>query len=234
MARDPSHDRRQVYVAHVFLFVFYIAEISYVSGRFDNPLFAEDMNVFEFLHHPDRALLQGLILNFKPLHLDVLPRYILVLAAFAPALWVLLRFPNWALAGSAAIYVLARRFGWNLPAYPSGGWPLNPFAWQFLFMVAARCGIGLPAGMQALVHSRPVLLLAAGHLALAFVMITALFYPQASGYAPTWLVEAVYPADKTDLDPVRFVHVLALATIAAHLVPPDWAALKSGWLRPPN
>src|SRR5262245_58835076 len=54
----------QVYVAHVFLFVFYIAEISYVSGRFDNPLFAEDMNVFEFLHHPDRAL-EGLMLNFK-------------------------------------------------------------------------------------------------------------------------------------------------------------------------
>src|SRR6266571_7486913 len=43
----------RVYVAHVFLFVFYIAEIAYVSRRFDNPLFAEDTNIFEFLHRSE-------------------------------------------------------------------------------------------------------------------------------------------------------------------------------------
>src|SRR5438128_10097644 len=69
----------QVYVAHVFLFVFYIAEIAYVSRRFDNPLFAEDTNIFEFLHRPDMTLFQGLILDFKPVHMDVLPLYILLL-----------------------------------------------------------------------------------------------------------------------------------------------------------
>src|SRR5438105_6733883 len=116
----------QVYVAHVFLFVFYIAEISYVSRRFDNPLFAEDTNIFEFLHRPDRALLQGLLLNFKPVHMDVLPLYILLLVAFVPSLWVLLRRPALALAISAALYVSARHSGWNLSAYPSGEWPLNP------------------------------------------------------------------------------------------------------------
>src|SRR5205823_97211 len=193
----------RVYVAHVFLFVFYIAEISYVSRRFDNPLFAEDTNIFEFLHRPDRALLQGLMLNFKPVHMDVLPLYILLLVAFVPALWILLRRPALALAGSAALYVLARYFGWNFSAYPSGEWPLNPFAWQFLFLVAARCGLGLPGSLQALVHSRPVLLLSGGYLALALAIVTALFYPGASAHVPTWLADAVYPIDKTDLDPAR-------------------------------
>src|SRR6266536_6694822 len=28
-----------------------------------------------------------------------------------------------------ALYGSARAFAWNLPAYPSGEWPLNPFAW---------------------------------------------------------------------------------------------------------
>src|SRR6266480_3502926 len=99
----------QVYVAHVFLFVFYIAEIAYVSRRFDNPLFAEDTNIFEFLHRPDVALFQGLILNFKPVHMDVLPLYILLLVAFAPVLWLLLRRPTLALAASAILYGLRGR-----------------------------------------------------------------------------------------------------------------------------
>ena len=222
----------QVYVAHVFLFVFYIAEIAYVSRRFDNPLFAEDTNIFEFLHRPDMALFQGLILNFKPVHMDVLPLYILLLVAFAPVLWLLLRRPALALAASAVVYALSRRFGWNLHAYPAGEWPLNPFAWQFLFVLAAWCGLGLPRTVQALIHSRPALIIAAAYLALSFAVVTALFFPRASGYVPTWLADAIYPIDKTDLDPVRFAHVLALAAVAVHFVPQDWAALKWRGLRP--
>src|ERR1700761_2629764 len=36
----------QIYVAHVFLFVIYLAEIAYVGAKFDNPQFAEEFNVF--------------------------------------------------------------------------------------------------------------------------------------------------------------------------------------------
>src|SRR6266481_7370712 len=34
----------QIYVAHVFLFAIYIAEIAYVASSFENPLYAEEMN----------------------------------------------------------------------------------------------------------------------------------------------------------------------------------------------
>src|SRR3989441_7197758 len=37
----------QIYVAHMFLFVIYMAEIAYVSSRFENPLFNEEWGVFE-------------------------------------------------------------------------------------------------------------------------------------------------------------------------------------------
>jgi hypothetical protein len=222
----------QVYVVHVFLFVFYIAEIAYVSRRFDNPLFAEDTNIFEFLHRPDVALFEGLILNFKPVHMDVLPLYILLLAAFAPLLWVLLRRPILGLAASAALYGLSRKFGWNLPAYPAGEWPLNPFAWQLLFVLAAWCGLGLPRKFEVLIHSRMVLAFAAVWLVASLAVVTALSSPRASGYLPSWLINAIYPIDKTDLDPVRLVHFLALAVLAIQLVPADWAALKSRALRP--
>src|ERR1700680_5334538 len=138
--------------------------------------------------------------------MDVLPLYILLLAAFAPVLWLLLRRPTVALAASALVYALSRRFGWNLHAYPAGEWPLNPFAWQFLFVLAAWCGLGLPRTVQDLIHSRPALILAAAYLALSLAMVTALFFPRASGYVPTWLGQPIHPIHKTHPHPVRLRH----------------------------
>src|SRR5262245_45427921 len=35
----------QIYVAHIFLFAIYMAEIAYVATSFENPLYAEEMNI---------------------------------------------------------------------------------------------------------------------------------------------------------------------------------------------
>src|ERR1700756_2843810 len=50
----------QVYVAHIFLFVVYMAEIAYVS-RSISPLYAEEWNIFDFLKQPDETLIQALL-----------------------------------------------------------------------------------------------------------------------------------------------------------------------------
>ena len=83
----------QVYVAHIFLFAIYMAEIAYVSRSFENPLYSEEMGIFDFLHEPDITLVQALLLKFKPANMDVLPLYIVLLAGFPPMLWMLLRWP---------------------------------------------------------------------------------------------------------------------------------------------
>ncbi len=44
----------QIYIAHVFLFVIYLAEISYVASSFNNPLFSEEMGVLDFLRKSRR------------------------------------------------------------------------------------------------------------------------------------------------------------------------------------
>ena len=44
----------QVYVAHIFLFVIYMAEIAYVATSFENPLYAEEMGIFDFLQAAGR------------------------------------------------------------------------------------------------------------------------------------------------------------------------------------
>ena len=132
----------QIYVAHIFLFTIFMAEIAYVASTFDNPLYAEEMNILDFLKQPDVTIFQALILKFKPVNMDVLPLYIVLLLFFPPMLWLLIVEPAFALAGSALVYVLAWNLNWNLPAYPNGVWFFNPFAWQLLFVFGAWCALG--------------------------------------------------------------------------------------------
>jgi hypothetical protein len=68
----------QIYVAHIFLFAIYMAEISYVANSFENPLYAEEMNILDFLKQPDVTIIQALLLKFKPANMDVLPLYIVL------------------------------------------------------------------------------------------------------------------------------------------------------------
>ena len=71
----------QVYVAHVFIFVIFMAEIAYLTRSLDNPLYSEEMRAFDFLQQPGVALVQALMLKFQPNFMDVLPLYIVLLLA---------------------------------------------------------------------------------------------------------------------------------------------------------
>jgi hypothetical protein len=71
----------QIYVAHVLLFVIYLAEIGWLATRYDNPVFAQKFNVIGLLHDPFTTLYEGLILKFKPVNMDVLPLYIVLMGA---------------------------------------------------------------------------------------------------------------------------------------------------------
>src|SRR5262249_12829838 len=72
----------QLYVAHVFLFLIFMAEIAYLARSFENPLYAEEMNIVDFLRDPEVTLVEALLLKFKPVNMDILPVYIMLLAAF--------------------------------------------------------------------------------------------------------------------------------------------------------
>src|ERR1700723_1820898 len=112
----------QIYVAHIFLFVLYMAEIAYVAATFENPLYAEEMKILDFLKQPDITIFQALLLKFKPVNMDILPLYIVLLLLFPPILYLLLRHPNIALTASAVLYVAAWKFDFNLAASPAGLW----------------------------------------------------------------------------------------------------------------
>jgi hypothetical protein len=222
----------QIYVAHVFLFAIYLAEISYVVHSFDNPLYSEEMGVLDFMKNPDVTILQALLLKFKPVNMDVLPLYIMLLLWFSPILWLLLRAPSLALLTSAGLYTLMWIFDWNIPAYPTGTWVFNPFAWQLLFVFGAWCALGGAQRLARWINSPVVVGLAAAYLMFAFAVAMTWYFPRLGFIVPKWLGELIYPIDKTNLDVLRILHFLSLAVITVWFVPRDWPALKSKFFWP--
>src|SRR3954468_9296223 len=222
----------QIYVAHVFLFAIYLAEISYVATSFENPLYAEEMNILDFLKQPDVTIIQALLLKFKPSNMDVLPLYIILLLLFPPTLWLLLFRSTLALGASVLLYVLTWEFNWNMPSYPSGHWYFNPFAWQLLFVFGAWCALGGAQRMSRILHSPITLGLCVAYLVAAFCVTLTWYIPKLGHLMPRRIEQWMYPIDKTDLDVLRFAHFLALAAITVHYLRKDWPLLKSRWLRP--
>ena len=222
----------QLYVAHIFLFVIYMAEIAYVAASFDNPLYSEEMGILNFLQQPDVTMIQAMLLKFKPANMDVLPLYIILLGLFPPMLWLLLRNATLALAASVSVYIVAWRFDLNFPAYPNGTWVFNPMAWQLLFVFGAWCALGGAERIGPRARSRPVFWLAIAYLCFAFLITMTWYFPRLAVYVPKWFSEWMYPIDKTNLDVLRFAHFLALAILTLRYVPRDWSALSSPLMRP--
>jgi hypothetical protein len=222
----------QIYVAHVFLFVIFLAEISYVATRFENPLYSEEMGIMDFLKQPDVTIIQALLLRFRPVNMDVLPLYIVLMLFLPLILWLMKWRADVTLGLSVLLYAVTWQFDLYLSAYPNGFWAFNPFAWQLLFVFGAWCALSGARRMTRILSSPVTMWIAFAYLAFAFFVTMTWHFPQLSFLMPKWLEGWMYPITKTDLDVLRFAHFLALAAITVRFLPKDWPGLKSIWLRP--
>jgi len=216
----------QLYVAHIILFVIYIASISYLALRFGDSEMINEFNVAGLVDNATETLRQGLFLRFKPLNLDVLPLYIVLMGLFPPVLWFMLRKPDLTMGLSIALWLLARHFGWNFTAYPAGTWYFNPFAWQVLFVFGAWCALGGARRSMALIMLPITLYLCLGYMLFALIMTMAGRFPSFGGMFPEWLFSAFNPNDKTNLAPYRFIHFVVIVILTIRFVPKDWPGLE--------
>jgi hypothetical protein len=222
----------QLYVAHVVLFVIYIAAIGYVAQRFHDADIVNEFNIAGFIDNPIQTLSQGLLLRFKPLNLDVLPLYIVLMAVFPPVLWMMLRRPDITMLGSLLLYFAARQFGWNLHAYPEGYWYFNPFAWQLLFMFGAWFALGGATESRSIINSRVLLYFGIAYLVFALIMTMAGRFDQFGAMFPRRLYDAFNPNDKTNLAPYRVLHFVIIAFFVTRFVSRDWAGLRWRIMQP--
>jgi len=157
---------------------------------------------------------------------------IVLMGVFPPILWPMLRRPNMTLTASALLYVMARRFGWNLSAYPTGLWYFNPFAWQFLFTFGAWFALGGSAQAMPFIRSRTALVLGITYLLFALVMTMAARFDELRALIPPEVYGAFNPNDKTNLAPYRLLHFVVFAFFVVRLLPRDWPGLEWAIFRP--
>src|ERR1700679_1535543 len=69
----------QLYIAHLCLFMIFNAEVAYTLKYLNNPLFADELAVGDYLNNPGESFIHVLLLQFQPSLLNILPLYIFLL-----------------------------------------------------------------------------------------------------------------------------------------------------------
>jgi hypothetical protein len=224
----------QLYAAYIVLFVIYINLIGYVARQSAAPALIGEFNVTGIVDHTVRTLIHGLLLRAKPLNLDVLQLFIVLMAVFPLVLLGMIRRPNVTVAASIGLYFAARQLDWNLSAFPDGHWYLNPFCWQLLFVLGAWLALSGPNQIRAMHRLQEFAILRAAawlYLLLALAATVAGKFPQAA-IVPDLLREVFGPNDRENLAPHRVLHFLALAFLFTYMVPRDWSGFRWQALQP--
>jgi len=189
----------------------------HLSGRL-----ADESNTRVLLDDPGATLARAAVLQYRPVNTDVLPAFVLLHLLFAPLLWLLLRAPNATLAASLGLYALVQVFGWTVPAWPDGHWAFNPLAWQLLVVLGAWWIIEGKRAQPWVISSTTFRL---ATLYLIFSLIIVLSWP----LGPLELAKLLL--DKSNLAPLRLLHFLAIAVVAAGVVPRTWRGLATPVMR---
>jgi hypothetical protein len=180
------------------------------------------------VEHPVSAMLSALCLVSPPLISGILVFCIAMTLVLIPALliagnrhWLL------ALGISVLTWVAAQGFAGFL-APLSHRWYVNPFAWQFLFVIGLIFGMKWDSRqpLLPLLAQRRWLIAAAWTIVIGAALHRVLY--SHSGFDIAWLrLEAdTLAAMKENLSPIRLVHFLSVALLVAVYFRRDSALLK--------
>lgn len=164
-----------------------------------------------FFENPLLGTAGLLSLSYQIGYFNILPLYVVLIAAAPLALIGATRAPAATLAVSVALYAAARFGGLALPGAQGAGWFFNPFAWQLLFVIGVLAGTLWRAGPP---RSPALTMVAAAVVGVALMARTDGF-----GLTPgfgEWLGPRL-DGHKPQLGLARLLHFLALAYLLAIL-----------------
>ncbi len=199
-----------LYVAQLVITVLAIAIISVTAILADTNLVLQWNNAQAVFDEPAAAHVGIVILSHHLGYFDILPLYIVLMAA-APAMALLHRaFPHALLPVSLLIWGATLASGVNIPTWPvEGRWYFNPMAWQLIFVIGFL--LGGDSGLTRTVLGARKTTRAIGFVIVVLGLIGTIYhwYPD-----PLLVPEPTlfFVADKTFLTPMRLVHVLGLVS----------------------
>lgn len=224
---------RELYAAQILLMAVCAGLLAVAARWFENPLYFEHVNLTPFAYDPFGAIWRALLLYYQLGYINILPLYIVLLAAFPALWWLLQRQPMVALAISIALWLGAGFLHLNLPSWPEVyGWYFNPFAWQLLFTIGAYVAF---RARQGATLPRSPWLIGAATAYVVFGAIVAAPWLAIPGWHPPRLIplEWLGSVSKSALSAWRLAHILAVAYLIAVFIPrhSQWLNSRvSGWV----
>ncbi|KZD09094.1 OpgC family protein [Oceanibaculum pacificum] len=227
------HRAGEVYGVHILLLLVLAVEAIWLFQRTANINILAYSNILTLMADPQAGLLNSLLLTFRPLNMDVLPLYIVLLLVFPAALWAMMRRPLVTIAASAALWLAAWQFELNLPVHPGGVWYFNPFAWQFLFMLGAYVSLNRAViGRLSDRYARPLTIAAVAYAVFGLYLAMTYYTPSLVPALPQAVHGLIHPISKTNLDVLRLLHFLATAYLASRWLPANATLLRSRYIQP--
>ncbi|MFO7895631.1 MAG: OpgC domain-containing protein [Candidatus Cloacimonadales bacterium] len=219
----------QLYVINLFTLVIILALYSFFQLYLEPNIIAAG-GCAHFFSNPKLALIYSTIMLYAPALINVLPLYIVLLLTMPFFLKIMQKNRIVALLISFAIYLLPHIFTQvNFPAYPfdlntsfpwSRGWAFNPFAWQFLFVIAMFISVSLKYHKLKIPHNKILISIAISLLIVATIPRFS-FILQKYGLMETNWIGQVPGLSKRALSPLRFVHFFSLLYLVKLIFPID-------------
>lgn len=216
----------RVYIAHLLL-LGTIVGFAYAVLLFFAPAdYVHFLRLERMFASPFQSFVAAATLRYLPTYLDILPLYLLLLAAAPAQLVMIRRSPAFTLAVSTTIYLGARATGLNLSAGDGSAWVFDPLAWQLLYVTGMAIGFW-SRHSENRIRTRTGLTLALMYSAFGFITAAPWLGPHAELTLLSNMSIYLWPAEKTFLSPLRVLNVLALTYLFVYFVSAGAQFLKS-------
>jgi len=200
-----------LYIAQIIITELAIAILAASSLLLDAPFLLDWHNASAIFREPVEAHVGLVMLTYQLGYFNILPLYIVLMAA-APIFALVDRYVKvLLLPASLALYAAALTYGLNVRTWPiEGMWFLDPFAWQLIFVLGFALADKEGLGRWARDH-----IVALKVVAVPIVLAGA--WCAVTRFSPSPIdvpsPKLFFMFDKTFLSPARLLHVLAVVAL---------------------
>ena len=206
-----------LYQVHILITFISIAIAAAAAHWCDAPDMMRKHGIWTLVTNPLGFLIGVPLLGHQIGYVNILPLYLVLLLLVPPVIWAALRWPLIVLCLSVLIWLTAGIARINFPNYPGdGGWFLNPFSWQLLFIIGILTGVAHKAGQRFVPVRLWLQWLTGGFLLLSLVWMqwpdfAAVMRGGLRAAQDAGMPVLITGFNKTYLAAPRLLHILALA-----------------------
>ena len=203
----------RLYWIHLLLVAGLIAAVFALPERYSSELRAI-WGLDRLFAEPYGSGFDALMLRYLPADLDILPLYVLLIAAIPLFLVIIERSARVAITLSVGLWLVVGIFHLNLPnlAAEKPVWYFNPFSWQLVFVCGLLAGLRVRRGKPPFPYFRPLFIAA---LVFALIAVPLNLLVHFSGIADGSVFRLLL--SKTSEGPLRLFNALAIVYVVFNL-----------------